>query len=88
MFTVEAGLLGVVGGTAGFVLAPTGLVIAAAVSRGGTNPQSPFNSFAGLLPRGLLPATVIIVLITGIGVLAGALPARRAARMNPVDPLR
>lgn len=88
VFTVEAGMLGVFGGTVGFALAATGLVIAAGVAGGSIDPWSPFSSFARLLTRGLLPATLIIVLTTGIGVLAGALPARRAARMNPVDSLR
>lgn len=88
VFTVEAGLLGVFGGAIGFLLAATGLVIAAAVAGSGADPTSPFNDFARLLTRGLLPATLVIVVTTGIGVLAGAVPARRAARMNPVDALR
>jgi ABC-type antimicrobial peptide transport system permease subunit len=36
----------------------------------------------------LIPASLVIVLTTVIGVAAGVLPARRAAKLDPVESLR
>lgn len=88
VFTVEAGLIGVVGGAAGLALATGVLSIIAVAVGSDQDPTSPFNDFTVLLTRGLLPAALIILVTMAIGVLAGALPARRAARMDPVVALR
>ena len=35
-----------------------------------------------------IPLATILVIVMGIAFLAGTLPARRAARQNPIDALR
>ena len=41
-----------------------------------------------LITSGLLPSSIVIVLTTLIGIVSGVLPARRAARKDPVESLR
>lgn len=75
LFIIESIVISVVGGAAGTVL---GLIISYIGS-----------SFLGItmsLSYGAIAAAILISI--GIGVLAGAYPAKRAADMNPVDALR
>ena len=81
IFLVESGLLGLVGGAVGCVI---GMALAISVQIG-----------AALLGFSMLKASVSIWLILFalgfsfiIGMLSGALPARHASKMNPVDALR
>ena len=74
-FLVEAAVLSSIGGTIGILL---GLLGSMAASRG---LQVPFV----LVPRILIIAFAFSAVI---GVLFGFLPARRAARLNPIEALR
>ncbi|MBU5557839.1 MAG: ABC transporter permease [Candidatus Aenigmatarchaeota archaeon] len=81
IFLVESGLLGLVGGVIGCVI---GIVLAFGVQFG-----------AEILGYSMLKASVPLWLIAFalgfsfvLGMLSGTLPARHAARMNPVDALR
>jgi putative ABC transport system permease protein len=74
-FLFESSLLGLLGGIVGFVLAAGASVVAADAMR------VPFE-FSG---DALALATAICV---ALGLLAGVVPAQRAARLEPVDALR
>ena len=41
-----------------------------------------------LISSGLVPSSIVIVLTTIIGIASGVLPARRAAKLDPVESLR
>ena len=81
LFIFESGLIGLVGGIIGIVL---GFGIAFGV-----------QGIAAAAGFGLLKIEIDIMLVIigisfsmGIGMLSGALPARRAALLHPVDALR
>jgi len=81
LFLFESGMLGLIGGAAGALL---GITLAEAV-----------QFIAAQAGYGILKASISVELIGGallfsfvIGALSGALPARRASQMNPVDALR
>ena len=81
LFLVESGLIGVFGGLIGIVL---GFGMAILVEMVGK------EMGVGLLHAWISWELTIFALLFsfGIGVLAGFLPARSAAKMNPVDALR
>ncbi len=81
LFLLESGMLGLVGGLVGVVFG-AGL---SKIAEFGIQ-QSAFDSFkASLSPDLLLGALLFSFLV---GALSGALPARAAAKLNPVDALR
>jgi putative ABC transport system permease protein len=82
LFVLEAGMLGLIGGLIGLLFGiGLALSIASLVARGaGTAGLSPVVS------PGLVGLALLISM--GLGVLAGWLPARRAAALSPVDALR
>ena len=82
-FVGEATLLALVGGLSGFAIAA--LIVVSVASLPDTNMAMTFITNPRLSwPIGL--GTVAI--LTGIGVAAGVLPARRAAAVDPVEALR
>lgn len=87
MFTIEAGLLGFLGGIFGMVISFGLGQIAGLIARGhaaslGSLPITNLGHF----PIWLI--TSVITFTTLLGILAGLVPAIRAARLNPVEALR
>ena len=86
LFTVEAAIIGFFGGVGGVALAFLMAKLA----------NSPLNSMLddqGFTARNVVKvppalALVVVAVTTVIGVLAGRLPARRAANLDPVEALR
>lgn len=86
LFTVEAAFLGFLGGVIGIGVAfGVTILINKIVNRqlaeSGVSARDVIN-----VPPGL--ALIVIAVTTGIGMLAGRLPARRAANLDPVEALR
>lgn len=82
MFLIESGMLGVAGGIVGILLGAGFASIAAYLAQtvGG------FEYLQAHFPFWLIAGALIFSFVVGVG--AGAFPARRAARKNPVDSLR
>ncbi len=83
VFLIESGLFGVVGGVIGVT---TGILISVLISSVGLLMIGP----GGTMTTVVSPQLIIFALAFSIivGVLSGVMPARSAARMNPVDALR
>lgn len=86
LFTVEAGVLGFLGGVLGVALSfgvATGLnqLLNKQLEDDGIAARNVVS-----VPIGL--ALIVIAVTTAIGMLAGRLPARRAANLDPVEALR
>ena len=86
LFTVEAGVLGFMGGVFGVALS---FVVAMGLNQP-LNKQLEENNIVDRNVVVISPqiAIVVIAVTTLIGMLAGRLPARRAANLDPVDALR
>lgn len=85
LFSLEAAFIGLIGSVVGVGLAVVVGTIANAVLAGG-----PLANLPGLTLLVFSPASIggIIVLILAIALAAGAVPALRAARQDPIDSLR
>jgi len=86
LFRVEAGLLGFIGGL-------YGVIISFGFAFGLNQILNKQLSNSGITNRNLVSispqvALVVLLITTLIGMLAGSLPARRAANMDPVEALR
>ena len=86
LFTVEAGFLGLLGGVIGIGLAFAltillNRIVNNQLAESGVTARDVIH-----VPPGL--AAAVIAVTTGIGMLAGRLPARRAANLDPVEALR
>ena len=83
VFLIESGLFGVVGGVIGVT---TGILISVIISSIGLQMMGP----GGTMTTVVSPQLIIFALTFSIivGVLSGVMPARSAAKMNPVDALR
>lgn len=83
LFLIESGLFGVVGGVIGVT---TGILISVLISSIGLQMMGP----GGTMSTVVSPQLIIFALAFSIivGVLSGVMPARTAAKMNPVDALR
>ena len=87
LFVLEAGLLGLLGGVAGATLGQTALRIISLIGIPFAMPGT--SSTAMLRPSTSWSYTAIAVVVAIVGaLLASALPARRASRLNPVEALR
>lgn len=83
LFLIESGLFGFVGGIIGIIF---GILVSVIISSIGLRMIGP----GGTMNAVVTPELVILALVFSIfvGVLSGVVPARNAARMNPVDSLR
>jgi putative ABC transport system permease protein len=83
VFLIESGLFGVAGGVIGVT---TGILISVLISSVGLLMIGP----GGTMTTVVSPQLIIFALAFSIivGVLSGVMPARSAAKMNPVDALR
>lgn len=87
IFTVEAALLGFMGGVWGLLFA-SAIIIGLGSKFGGSADSMLAIDVPTLITSGLMPSSIVIVLTTVIGILSGVLPARRAAKLDPVESLR
>ncbi len=81
IFLFEAGIIGIIGGLGGTVL---GMIMAKGIELYGQ--AHPLFYFTASITPGLIIFGLVFSFI--VGCLAGVFPARRAARLKPVDALR
>jgi len=81
IFLIESGIMGLIGGVGGMILGISMAKMAAFV----LNTQASLKIQAYVSP-GMVIFTIIFAI--AVGCVAGYLPARKAAKLNPVDALR
>lgn len=78
MFSIEAGLIGLIGSIAGTLIAiPFALLLGALGKDAGFSVPITIPNFL-----------VVVIVLVGISMLSGLLPARRASKLDPVEALR
>ncbi len=83
LFLIESGLFGFVGGVLGIIF---GVTVSVLISVVGLRALGPGGTMSPVItPELLIFALAFAVLV---GVISGVVPARTAAKMNPVDALR
>ena len=83
LFLIESGLFGVVGGVIGITV---GILISVLISAIGSQMIGQGEAMTTVIPPSLIIFALAFSIITGV--LSGVMPARNAAKMNPVDALR
>jgi len=83
IFLLNSGMIGLVGGIGGVILGALGSGFISALATGG-GASKMFGSTL-IIPELLIGALAFSMLL---GMIAGAIPAYRASRLNPVDALR
>ncbi len=82
IFLIEAGLIGLLGAIAGDLLA----IVLVKVIENAIRTSLGIMYYSAYIPPGVLLGAAVLGFF--IGVISGYLPARRAARLNPVEALR
>ncbi len=85
VFLFNAGLIGLVGGIGGIILGAIGSSFISALSSGSGGGMINMFGNTALSPSLLIGALLFSILV---GMIAGAIPAYRASKLNPVDALR
>ncbi|MCZ7382937.1 MAG: ABC transporter permease [Candidatus Methanoperedens sp.] len=83
LFLIESGLFGVVGGVIGITV---GILISVLITAIGPQMIGQGGAMTTVIPPSLIIFALAFSIITGV--LSGVIPARNAAKMNPVDALR
>jgi len=83
LFLIESGLFGVVGGVIGITV---GILISVLITAIGPQMIGQGVAMTTVIPPSLIIFALAFSIITGV--LSGVMPARNAAKMNPVDALR
>ncbi|MDD5472820.1 MAG: ABC transporter permease [Candidatus Methanoperedens sp.] len=83
LFLMESGLFGFVGGVLGII---SGILISVIISAVGLRAIGPGGTMNAVITPGLLVFALAFSVF--VGIISGVVPARTAAKMNPVDALR
>jgi putative ABC transport system permease protein len=83
LFLIESGLFGVVGGVIGITV---GILISVLITAIGPQMIGQGGAMTTVIPPSLIIFAIAFSII--MGVFSGVMPARNAAKMNPVDALR
>ncbi len=83
LFLMESGLFGFVGGVLGII---SGVLISVIISEVGLRAIGPGGAMSAVVTPQLLIFALAFSIF--VGVISGVVPARTAAKMNPVDALR
>ncbi|MCZ7391790.1 MAG: ABC transporter permease [Candidatus Methanoperedens sp.] len=83
LFLIESGLFGFVGGVLGIIF---GVLISVIISVIGLRALGPGGTMNAVVTPGLLIFALAFSVF--VGIISGVVPARTAAKMNPVDALR